>query len=248
MKISDDIELRCGDYREVLADVVADAFVTDAPYSDRTHAAAASVTKRDPSTMTMAPPRGIGYARWTEDDVRQCVAFIAPRCAGWVCSITDHVLARDWERELDSCGYYTFSPIACLEPGSRVRLAGDGPAQWSCWLVPARPRTGHYTKWGSLPGGYVFTENRSNRPVVGGKSIPLMRAIVRDYTRPGDLVCDPCAGGGTTAIACRMEGRRFIGAEIDPDTHAKAVRRIQGRAWKQTGQVDIWDHLDRGNK
>lgn len=31
------IELRLGDYREVLADVEADAVITDPPYSERTH-------------------------------------------------------------------------------------------------------------------------------------------------------------------------------------------------------------------
>ena len=53
-----------------------------------------------------------------------------------------------------------------------------------------------------------------------------MRALVRDYTRPGDLVCDPCAGGATTLLAAAIEGRRAIGAELDPSTHAKAMRRI----------------------
>ena len=53
-----------------------------------------------------------------------------------------------------------------------------------------------------------------------------MRAIVRDYTRPADLVCDPCMGGGTTALAAYMEGRRFVGAECDPATYAKARTRI----------------------
>jgi DNA modification methylase len=54
-----------------------------------------------------------------------------------------------------------------------------------------------------------------------------MRAIVRDYSRPGDLVCDPCAGGGTTLLAAIMEGRRAIGSEIDPVTFEKAVKRLR---------------------
>ena len=62
--------------------------------------------------------------------------------------------------------------------------------------------------------------------VAGGKPLWLMRAIIRDYTRPGDLVCDPCAGGGTTLLAAAIEGRRAIGAEMNPDTHSKATARI----------------------
>ena len=53
-----------------------------------------------------------------------------------------------------------------------------------------------------------------------------MRALIRDYSRPGDLVCDPCAGGGTTLLAAVQTGRRAVGSEMDPQTHAKAVQRL----------------------
>lgn len=62
--------------------------------------------------------------------------------------------------------------------------------------------------------------------VRGAKSLDTMRAIIRDYTRPGDLVCDPCAGSGTTLIAAAIEGRRAIGAEMDPKTYEIAQKRI----------------------
>ena len=81
-------------------------------------------------------------------------------------------------------------------------------------------------KWGSLPGWYEANIDRNGIP--GGKPLGLMRAIVRDYTRPGHLVCDPCAGGGTTLIAAAIEGRHAIGAEMDPETYEKAQRRIAG--------------------
>jgi site-specific DNA-methyltransferase (adenine-specific) len=61
---------------------------------------------------------------------------------------------------------------------------------------------------------------------IGGKPLALMRAIIRDYTRPGDLVMDCFAGGGTTLLAAAMEGRRAIGAEMDPETYAKAKARL----------------------
>jgi DNA modification methylase len=64
------------------------------------------------------------------------------------------------------------------------------------------------------------------RIVVGSKPLWLMRALVRDYSRPGDLVCDPCAGGGTTLAAARAEGRRSVGAELDPETWRKACERL----------------------
>lgn len=61
---------------------------------------------------------------------------------------------------------------------------------------------------------------------MGGKPLWLMRAIVGDYTNPGDVVVDPCAGGGTTLIAAAELGCTAIGAELDPETYAKAQARI----------------------
>ena len=54
----------------------------------------------------------------------------------------------------------------------------------------------------------------------------MMRAIVRDYSRPDWLIVDPCAGSGTTLLAAAMEGRRAIGAEMDPATYGIASQRL----------------------
>jgi DNA modification methylase len=81
-------------------------------------------------------------------------------------------------------------------------------------------------KWGSLPPWYESAPERSVG-VMGGKPLGLMRAIVRDYTRPGDLVVDPFCGGGTTALACAIEGRRCITSEMDPKTFELARKRLE---------------------
>ena len=76
-----------------------------------------------------------------------------------------------------------------------------------------------------MPGAYL-PGAREKMDVVGGKPLWLMKAIVRDYTNKGDLVCDPCAGGATTLIAAASMGRKAVGAEVDPKTYAKAQKRI----------------------
>jgi DNA modification methylase len=53
-----------------------------------------------------------------------------------------------------------------------------------------------------------------------------MRAIVRDYSRPGDTVCDPTAGWGTTLRAAQETGRLWLGSEMDPHAHAVATKRL----------------------
>jgi hypothetical protein len=53
------------------------------------------------------------------------------------------------------------------------------------------------------------------------------RRLVSDFTDPGELVCDPFAGSGTTAVACKRLGRSFIGWEKDATFHAAALKRIE---------------------
>jgi site-specific DNA-methyltransferase (adenine-specific) len=44
-----------------------------------------------------------------------------------------------------------------------------------------------------------------------------MQQLVLDFTRPGQLVCDPYAGGGTTLIAAKTLGRTYLGWEISEE-------------------------------
>ena len=58
------------------------------------------------------------------------------------------------------------------------------------------------------------------------KPIDWMRAWIRAWTDPGDLVLDLYAGLGSVAIACHLEGRRYVGAEVDEERHRKATIAI----------------------
>lgn len=53
-----------------------------------------------------------------------------------------------------------------------------------------------------------------------------MREWIRAWTDPGDLVVDVFAGLAPLARACYAEGRRYVGAEIDPERHALALVRL----------------------
>lgn len=228
-------DLRLGRWQDVLQDVTCDALIVDAPYSERTHDGHAhDGTMREVSRLIRKdgrtdPPRpqgrrAIAYEKWTPEHVGEFCGHWSERTSGWFVSITDHVLAPIWERVLQSLGRYVFAPLPLVETGSRVRLAGDGPSSWTCWVIVARPKTRDFQRWGTLQGAYVDTNER--KPVVGGKPLGIMRAIVRDYSRPGDLICDPCAGGGTTLLAALTEGRRAVGAEMDPKHYEIARKRL----------------------
>jgi len=69
------------------------------------------------------------------------------------------------------------------------------------------------------------------RKAQGGSRVERVGVILQPADLgPGDLVCDPCAGGGTTLLAAVLEGRRAIGAELDCATFEKAVKRLRSHA------------------
>jgi site-specific DNA-methyltransferase (adenine-specific) len=64
------------------------------------------------------------------------------------------------------------------------------------------------------------------------KPLALMRALVADFSDEGERILDPFAGSGSTAVACKELGRRFVGWELSPVYHAAAAGRIN-RACEQ---------------
>lgn len=60
------------------------------------------------------------------------------------------------------------------------------------------------------------------------KPVTLLRHLIRIFCAEGveAVVLDPFAGSGTTGVAARLEGRGFIGFEIDEEMARVAQRRI----------------------
>lgn len=233
-----------------------DAVIMDGPYSQRTHEGHADGTglarEAEPGSLSrvryernkrldgeekrvrvdkrngcvysvsVSRRRDITYSHWTACDVDALIDSWAPRNRGWFVCMSDHALCGAYESAYGRHGLTTFAPVGILIPGMTVRLAGDGPSSWMLYANVARPK--RLSKWGTLPGGY--TGPPGERIHIGGKAEWLVRALVRDYSRRGDLVVDPCMGAGTTAVACSIEGRRFVGAECDPETFEVARQRL----------------------
>lgn len=62
------------------------------------------------------------------------------------------------------------------------------------------------------------------------KPLNCLRTLIAAFTRPGDTVLDPFAGSGSTCVAARELGRRYIGIEIDPNYYAAARERLTAPA------------------
>lgn len=215
------IDLRMGPWQETMSDTTCDTLLSDPPYSARTHEGQVQ-ERNDGGALTV-----LAYDSIDRDYCHAFVASWAPRVRSWWLLFGDHISNRWWLEALDAAGLYTFPPVIWAKVGAAPRMTGDGPASQVEPIAVARTRGKWATSppWGSLPG-YYTAGIVQGAGVVGAKPETLMRALVRDYSRPGWVICDPHAGSGTTLVAARAEGRSCIGSERDPNTYEIARKRL----------------------
>ncbi len=58
------------------------------------------------------------------------------------------------------------------------------------------------------------------------KPVALLEYFIRTYTDEGDTVIDFVMGSGSTGVACRNTGRKFVGIEKDPACFQTAKKRL----------------------
>lgn len=111
-----------------------------------------------------------------------------------------------------------------LRVGKRVNRAPGGVKHYggqkggSSW---ADDGTRHPTTiWAYSNGGGGESWHPSEKP------LELIRDLILTFSCVGDLVFDPFAGSGTTALACLQTGRDCIATELDPHWHARGSERL----------------------
>lgn len=228
--------LHLGRWQDALAGIDAvNAIITDPPYGVRTHEGWNAGEKQVRSTTGQSTRTAIEYDAMSPSEVFKFVDHWAPRCSGWMAVMTSHDLIGCWEQAFRDAKRLAFAPVPIIQ--KRPRLIGDGPASWAVYLMVSRPRTRQMASWGCLPGAYEAPTEKG-LGIAGAKPVGLMQAIVRDYSRPGDLVCDPFTGGGSTALAALGEHRRFVGAEMKREHYDIAIDRLaQGHTPDMFGGV-----------
>lgn len=219
------IDLRLGRWEASLVDVgEVDCVCADPPFSPRVHSGQRTGSSTRKTTLT--------YDELSEQNTVDFCKFWTERSRYWILLFSDHLAQRWWEAALTACDWYVFAPVLAIRTCPTPRMAGDGPTSACDYITVARrKRRLPPNRRGSRPGYYMVPHMNGNayaqeRYHPGGKDLGLMRALIRDYTCPGDTVVDPTAGGATTLIAAHTLGRKAIGAEMDPATYAKAQARI----------------------
>lgn len=74
---------------------------------------------------------------------------------------------------------------------------------------------------------WTYSDNRAHPTE---KAVEILTPLVRAFSSPGDLVCDPFAGSGSTCVAAALAGRHYLGVELDESYCRHARARLAGVA------------------
>jgi len=225
------MELRLGRWQDVLQDVTeCDAVITDPPYEAEAHTLQRRV-KRGPSYgVTGLDGREPKSAPLSFEplsfELREATGhFIARVCRRWALVFCQVEATELWRIAMEPMSYRR--TCVWIKPDAMPQYSGDRPGMGYESIVCCHAKG--RSKWNGGGSLGVFRHNKNS----GGKHdhqtqkpIPLMTELIRLFTDTDDLICDPYAGSGTTLLAAAIEGRYALGAECDPETYAKAVRRL----------------------
>ncbi len=209
-------DLRTGDFREILGDLAeqsVDAIVTDPPYTNE--------------GVPLYEPLGAFGLR-----VLKPGRLAAVYCGHLQLDREMDLLAKGgltymWHGVVVLDGRHTEVHVRKVNGRHRSVLfysAGTyAPREW--WLQDL-----------------VYAEGRGGpdeRPLhPWQQDLGPVRHWVRQVSEPGDLIVDPFLGSGTTAVAAVLEGRRFLGCDIDPACVETTRRRLLELEEEQLGVAE----------
>jgi site-specific DNA-methyltransferase (adenine-specific) len=219
-RLPDGVTLLHGDFREVFAEDgpdgdgedefpagSVDAIITDPPYPAKFLDLFGRTPPRvDPDTMISH------YSEFESPGLAEIAARILK--PGGVCAVMvgQSYLPEIIARLSDSLTYHW--TISYLTPGGQAVQLWDRKVNtfWKPVLI--------FTK-GAYAGDWFGDVTRSDvndndkQHHYWGQSESGMADLIDRLTKPGQLICDPFLGGGTTAVVAHALGRRFVGCDID---------------------------------
>jgi site-specific DNA-methyltransferase (adenine-specific) len=218
----------------------ADLVVADPPFNfGLDYGDGSKADRLDPADYLAFTDRWLAAARRVLSPAGAFWVQITPRWAGHV-QVRLEALGLTWRNSPVWC--YKFGPhqrhkfAPChqqlfyftAEPGSftfnadEVRVPSDRQVKY---------RDRRANPAGRVPGDVwtfkrIAGTHRERRRHVCQTPEQLLERVVRACTNPGDLVLDPFAGSGTTLAVAKRLGRRFLGIEKNPETAARAEKRL----------------------
>lgn len=197
--LPDGVDLRYGDFREVLADLEGkvDIIITDPPYPAE-------------------------FLPLFDDLAKFAAAALKP---GGICAV---MIGQSYLPQIvNSLGTHLnyHWTLAYLTPGGQAVQLWQRKVN-TFWKPVLIYTNGEYVgEWlGDVTKSDVNDNDKNHHH--WGQSESGMADLIARLSKPGQLVCDPFLGGGTTAVVCHELGRRFVGCDIDETAVATSTDRF----------------------
>jgi site-specific DNA-methyltransferase (adenine-specific) len=220
-----------------LADRSVDHVICDPPYEAEAHTQGRR--GRRGGTFKETP---LSFAAITQDERRWAAMEFRRISRRWVVIFCQIEAVDAWRAAIGHDAYVR--TMVWIKDTTTPQMTGDRPGMgWESILVAHAPGAKRWNaggRCGVWRGPSVVQMGTPNEHETQ-KPLSLMEDLLRAFTDPDDLVCDPFAGSGTTGVACIRLGRRFIGWEKDPSYYETARKRL-GAARQQ------YELLPRGPK
>lgn len=228
------VKLFLGDCREILPTLEpVDHVITDPPYEAEAH----TLARRQRSAGVVGT-LAIDFCAMDDETRKSVGAEMVRLSRGWVLVFCQVEAAMLWRAALSGAQYMRTQ--VWVKPDSAPQFTGDRPgmgyesivtmwagAQRSAWNGGGR--RGVYEHMVGVSGGL-------KNPHPTTKPEPLMCELVALFTSPGDVILDPFAGSGTTAVAAKRQGRRCILIEREEKYAEIAAKRLAQGALDLFGQ------------
>lgn len=116
------------------------------------------------------------------------------------------------------CGanYYSFPPTRCPICWDKKQMLPTFSRWEYIWTSFSRPSK-----------LYEIRNGEDERCHPTQKPLDLMLALVSDFSTLNAIILDPFAGSGTTLVAAKQLGRKYIGIEIEPKYVAICKERLK---------------------
>jgi site-specific DNA-methyltransferase (adenine-specific) len=202
-----------GDCIEVLKTMPpesVDMVITDPPYLVNYHSSdGRTYPNDDPRTATWLKPAFAEVYRVLKSDRFSVCFYGFPHAEKF---ITAWKAAGFWP--LDILVWHKEYP-------SSERFVGRYHEQ-AYLLAKGHPRKPH-TRLPSVLAEWKYTGNKLHPTQ---KPLQALLPLVMSFSNPGDIILDPFAGSGTTAVAATFLNRRYVAIELDQTYCAIAQKRL----------------------
>ena len=221
----------CFDLFPKLPDESIDTIITDPPYNI---ADSGKLTKVGDTVVSTMTAWGEGFHdTFTDEDYFIFMSKLADQCFRVLKDGGNLLMFFDRSKPAQLARFYqllTFQNMIIfvkMNPIPHIRKTNYRSGFEQCvWFTKGKPETFHFLRQDQMVN--VFYGNIGQKITEHGteKYRWMIDPLVLRHTSPNEIILDPFMGSGTTAEACLVLNRQFIGFELSPDYYQMSIDRL----------------------